>query len=251
MRTYFFSYVLCGILLHFTAFSQAPQNLDFDKSLLPVLRPPYSVADYFLLLPESLFDYEGKTKPFDTRTRRLILQSSTSDSARMNGVDFFLGALETYKTFMVINTPESDKGTSFSVAQWTYKPSPQKGKKVVTKPLIGWCKRRWTGQGSSSIVRFFTFENNTWQDITAKVFTPVKMTEFFQWSGLKKLPNLLPPVDYELARAEQAIIGRLDMQLLAKIPELQPIASGLQRNVQIRTVELRLRDSVFAVTNKY
>ncbi|TAD92882.1 MAG: hypothetical protein EAY75_01580, partial [Bacteroidetes bacterium] len=89
------------------------------------------------------------------------------------------------------------------------------------------------------------------QEVTAQVFTPLKMTEFFQWSGLKKLPNLQAPVDYELARSEQAIIGRLDMQLLAKMPELQPIASGLERHVQIRTVEIRLKDSIFAVTNKY
>ncbi len=250
--------LVCFFLLSFsrtTTTAQENQQLKFDgkfeTSLLKTLRPPYSVADYFLLLPESLFEYEGKMKPFDTKSRRLILQSGTSDSARMNGVDFFLGALETFKTFLVINTPESDKGTSFSVAQWTYKTLPPKAKKPIMKPLIGWCKRRWAGQGSTSEVRFFTFENAQWQEVTARVFAPVKMTEFFQWSGLKKLPNLKAPVDYELARSEQAIIGRLDMQLLARMPELQPIAGGLERNVQIRTVEMRLKDSVFAITNKY
>jgi hypothetical protein len=240
-----------GAFAQYSQKNQVDAPFKYDTSLLKILRPPYSVADYFLLLPESLFQYEGKTRPFDTKSRRLILQSGTSDSSRMNGVDFFLGALETYKTFLVINTPESDKGTSFSVAQWTYKPTPQQGKKPVSKPLIGWCKRRWTAQGSTSEVRFFIFEQNSWQDITTRVFTPVPMTEFFQWSGFKKLPNLKPPVDYELARSEQAIIGRLDMQLLAKMPELEPIRSGLERNTQIRTVEMRLKDSIFVVTNKY
>jgi hypothetical protein len=41
------------------------------------------------------------------------------------------------------------------------------------------------------------------------------------------------------------------MQLLAKMPELEPIRSGLERNTQIRTVEMRLKDSIFVVTNKY
>jgi hypothetical protein len=231
--------------------AQTSPNLAYDTSQLLLLKPPFSVADYFLLLPESLFTYEGKSKPFDAKTRKLILQSSTSDSARLNGVDFFLGALETEKTFMVINTPESDKGTSFSVALWTYKPTPPKGKKTVAKPLIGWCKRRWTGNGSRSEVRFFTFENKEWREITAKVFPQIKMTEFIQWSGLRGKPDLKPPLDLELARSEQAVIGRLDMQLLAIMPDLKPIAPGLERNVQIRTVELRLRDSVFVITNKY
>lgn len=227
-------------------------DTSFDTSLLKTLRPPYSVADYFLLLPESLFQYEGKTKLFDTKVRKLVLVSGLSDSARLNGVDFFLGALETYKTFMVINTPESDNGTSFSIAQWTYKTSGgKKGGKPVMKTLIGWSKRRWTVQGATSEVRFFIFENRQWQEVTTKVFSPLKMTDFFQWSGFRGKPEIKPPVDYELARSEQAIIGRLDMNILRQMPELAPIASGLQRNVQIRTIEMRLKDSVFVITNKY
>jgi hypothetical protein len=242
--------VLLAIML-FAPCSSFAQNFTFDTAQLKLLKLPFSVADYFLLLPESLFMYEGKKKSFDVNTRKLILLSSTSDSARLNGVDFFLGALETQKTFMVINTPESDKGTSFSVALWTYKPTPPKGKKVVVKPLIGWCKRRWTGNGSSSEVRFFTFENKEWREVTAKVFPKIKMTEFVQWSGLRAKPDLKPPLDLELARSEQAVIGRLDMQLLSQMPDLKPIALGLERNVQIRTVELRLKDSIFVITNKY
>lgn len=232
-------------------FSQSSPSLAYDTAQLLLLKPPFSVADYFLLMPESLFSYEGKIQPFDTKARKLVLLSGTSDSARLNGVDFFLGALETQKTFMVINTPESDRGTSFSVALWTYKPTPPKGKKAVAKPLIGWCKRRWTGNGSTSEVRFFTFENKIWQEITSKVFPKIKMTEFIQWSGLRSKPDLKPPLDLELARSEQAVIGRLDMQLLAQMPDLKPIVTGLERNVQIRTLELRLKDSVFVITNRY
>lgn len=101
-------------------------------------------------------------------------------------------------------------------------------------------------------VAFLTFENNQWQDVTAKVFPEIPMTTFFSWSGLKKYPRLKAPLDIELARAEQAITVHLDMLTLQQMPELKPIGgAGLEKTVNIRTLEVRLKDDVFVITNKY
>ena len=224
----------------------APPSLAYDASLLKTMKKPQTVADYFLLLPEGYFTQYGSTsstvRGFDTKMRRTILSATTSDSARMLGVELFTGALEIKNKYLIVNTPESSRGYSFSVALWTLKNK---------QTLVGFCRRRWQREGSGSEVAFLIFENNQWKDVTAQVFPEFPMTTFFNWSGLKKYPTLKAPVDIELARAEQAIIVRLDMLTLEQMPELKPIGTGLGKAVNIRTLELRLQNDIFSITNKY
>lgn len=224
-----------------------PASLNFDTDLLKIIKKPQTVVDYFLLLPEAYFTHYGATtssvKSFDTQTRRTILSSFSSDTSKMLGVELFTGALEIKNKYLIINTPESSEGYSFSVALWTLKNK---------KTLVGFCRRRWQREGVGTEIAFLTFENNTWRDVTAQVFPDIPLAAFFSWSGLKKYPHLKAPLDMELARAEQAIIVHLDMLTLQQMPELKPIgAGGLEKTVNIRTLELRLNNDAFTITNKY
>ena len=223
-----------------------PTSLSFDTDILKTIKKPQTVVDYFLLLPEAYFTHYGTTTSsvtsFDTRKRRAILSSSSSDTSKMLGVELFTGALEIKNKYLIINTPENSAGYSFSVALWTLKNK---------KTLVGFCRRLWKREGAGTEVAFLTFENNKWQDVTAQVFPDIPLTTFFTWSGLKKYPHLTAPLDMELARAEQAIIVHLDMLTLQQMPELKPIGSGLEKTVNIRTLELRLTNDIFTITNKY
>jgi hypothetical protein len=256
--------------------TSASVSLAFDTSLLNTMKQPQTVVDYFLLLPEALFDYKGKTAPFDTKVRQTVLGVTNGDSAKLMGYTMFAGAVEVKNKYLIVNTPDGADGYSFSVALWTLSgtvpasatattptPTPttattKRSKKAtvtaqLTAPqtLIGFCKRRWEQHATTSVVQFFTFNGKQWREVTASVFPTIQITEFFQWSQLKRYPALRPPLDIELARAEQAIIVHLDMRSLKRMPELQPIADGLDRNVQTRTLELRLKNGVFAISNKF
>lgn len=223
-----------------------PSSLSYDTELLKTIKKPQTVVDYFLLLPEAYFTHYGATtssvKSFGTKTRRTILSSFSSDTSKMLGVELFTGALEIKNKYLIINTPENSAGYSFSVALWTLKNK---------KTLVGFCRRRWQREGAGTEVAFLTFENNKWQDVTAQVFPDIPLTTFFSWSGLKKHPHLKAPLDIELARGEQAIIVHLDMLTLQQMPELKPIGAGLEKSVTIRTLELRLNNDIFMITNKY
>lgn len=224
-----------------------PASLNYDTKLLKTIKKPQTVVDYFLLLPEAYFTHYGATTSsvtsFDTRKRRTILSSFSSDTSKMLGVELFTGALEIKNKYLIVNTPESDKGYSFSVALWTMKNK---------KTLVGFSRRRWQRDGIGTEVAFLTFENNQWQDVTAQVFPDIPLTTFFSWSGLKKHLHLKAPLDIELARGEQAIIVHLDMLTLQQMPELKPIGvAGLEKSVTIRTLELRLNNDVFSIMNKY
>ncbi len=224
-----------------------PASLAIDALTAKAIPKPQTVVDYFLLLPEGYFTQYGSTsssvKHFDTKTRKTILTCFTSDTAAMRGVDLFTGALELKNKYLIINTPENSEGYSFSVALWTLKNK---------KTLVGFCRRRWQRNGAASEVAFLTFEQNRWTDVTTKVFPEIPMTTFFTWSGLKQYPNLKAPLDIELARSEQAITVHLDMLTLQQMPELKPIGTrGLEKTVPFRTLEMRLVNDVFMITNKY
>lgn len=223
-----------------------PASLSYDTELLKTIKKPQTVVDYFMLLPEAYFTHYGTTTSsvtsFDTRKRRTILSSFSSDTSKMLGVELFTGALEIKNKYLIINTPENSAGYSFSVALWTMKNK---------KTLVGFCRRLWKREGAGTEVAFLTFENNKWQDVTTQVFPDIPLTTFFTWSGLKKYPHLTAPLDMELARSEQAIIVHLDMLTLQQMPELKPIGSGLEKTVNIRTLELRLTNDIFTITNKY
>lgn len=224
-----------------------PQSLRIDPTLQKTIPRPQTVVDYFLLLPEGYFTQYGSTtssvKQFPTATRKTILTCFTSDTATMRGVELFTGALEIKNKYLIVNTPEGSQGYSFSVALWTLKNK---------KTLVGFCRRRWERNGAASEVAFLTYENSRWTDVTTKVFPEIPMTTFFTWSGLKQYPNLKAPIDMELARAEQAIIVHLDMLTLQQMPELKPIGTrGLEKTIPFRTLEMRLRDDAFTITNKY
>lgn len=224
-----------------------PQSLAVDVAILKAIPKPQTVVDYFLLLPEGYFTQYGSTtssvKQFPTATRKTILTCFTSDTATMRGVELFTGALEIKNKYLIVNTPEGSQGYSFSVALWTLKNK---------RTLVGFCRRRWERNGTASEVAFLTYENSRWTDVTTKVFPEIPMTTFFTWSGLKQYPNLKAPIDMELARAEQAIIVHLDMLTLQQMPELKPIGTrGLEKTIPFRTLEMRLRDDAFTITNKY
>jgi hypothetical protein len=225
----------------------APLSLRPDAAALKAVPQPRTAADYFLLLPEEYFTRfgsgESSVRTFPFETRRKVLTCFYSDSAKILGIPMFTGALEIKNGFLAVHTPEGADGFSFSVSLWKLKNG---------KTLVGFCRRRWERELVAGELAFLHFEKNTWKDATNEVFAEIPLKDFLAWKGLKRYPGLLAPVDAELPRAEQAIIMRLDIARLEKMPELQSIGAGLGKSVQIRTIEYRLgEDGKFVVSTKY
>ena len=224
-----------------------PSTLRPSAAALKAVPQPRTALDYFLLLPDEYFTRFGLAESgiaaFPLETRRKVLTCFYSDSAKILGIPMFTGALEIKNQYLVVHTPEGADGFSFAVSLWRLKNG---------KTLVGFCRRRWEREIVAGELAFLQLEKNTWKDVTNEVFAEIPLKAFLTWSGLKRHPNLLAPVDIELPRSEQMIIARLDMARLEKMPELKPIGAGLSKSVQIRTIELRLDASgVFVIANKY
>ena len=138
-------------------------DLSYDRSLLTEYKEPYDIEAYFRLLPKSVVPYD--------QNRRKALLKGPAKFLNQTGFDTIV-KIDRKNCFLSVCNEGGGGGDSVEVAYWILKDRSH---------LIAVNRTNWGMCCDTSILRFFTFKKQVWQEVTDKYLPPITLASFI-WS---------------------------------------------------------------------
>ena len=144
-------------------------TLTWDKFLLDSLQEPWSVIDYFLLLPYEALSSGGVN---DLEEKKLILNTVDNPVEPYGGGCFpNIDVLDERNGFLSFTCNGDGGGHNVQVVYWKRDGQPD---------LVGINTTTWGMCCDESEVLFFQFHEKKWEEITRKVFPEITYNHFLK-----------------------------------------------------------------------
>ncbi len=147
----------------------------------------YNITDYFLLLPDSIF--QNLEVPLDAKQRQIALKYKKVEDIWNNNGYWMIDTTDYRNGYMKISTTGDGAGTQIEI---TYFIKTDKSR-ITAVNII-----KWDMANTCSYLKFYTFKNNIWKDITDKVLPDINISYFIEnkykylFSGENKFLFKLP-----------------------------------------------------------
>lgn len=197
-----FSFLLICVSLF--SFAQETHNIQQE------IKPPYNIKDYFLLLPDSLL------KTSDTnvslKQRQLALKYKTLEDLWNHNAFWIIDTLDYRNAYIKLSSTGDGSGTYFEI---TYFIKKDKTREVAVNTTY------WDLTETYSSLKFYSFENNFWKDITKKVLPEINLSLFTDedLSGIINSNTTVSPILYVLPQKGKNIIAKIDIGTINNLLE--------------------------------
>ncbi len=153
MRILKSTFFICFILLNINLFSQSDVN-NIVK---------YNIKDYFLLFPDSLIGN------ISIEQRQLSLKYKTlNDLWKHNGL-WIIDTMDYRNGYLKLSSTGDGAGTEFEI---TYFIKKNKTREIAVNTIY------WDITTAYSEIKFYSYDNNKWKDITKKVLPEINLSLF-------------------------------------------------------------------------
>lgn len=205
------SIILFLILVSFSSFSQKTNDR----------KASYNIKDYFLLLPDSIF--KDVEIPLSLEQRQIALKYKTLEQIWNHKGYWKIDTIDYKNGFMKISTTGDGGG---SMVEITYFIKKDKSR------LIAVNISQWDIMGISSNVKFYTYKNKIWKDVTTDVLPKVKISDFTINEFVKYFDlNENNPLFYNLPQKGKNIIVRIDNGAVEKLFDSGKINDSLYKKI--------------------
>ena len=193
--------IIAGILLLCLSVFGFGQN---KKAVLNKIKPPYNIKEYYLLLPDSLLD------GLDFNQRMISLKYKNLDTLWKHKGYWLIDILDYKNGYLKLSSTGDGSGTEFEI---TYFIKKDKSREIAVNTIY------WDLAMISSSLKFYSFENNAWKDITKKVLPEIKLSLFTKEEFAKIITSqtTMSPVLYKLPQKGKNISAKIDISTIENL----------------------------------
>lgn len=202
------------------------------------IKPPYNIKDYFLLMPDSLLKiYEGNVS---LKQRQLALKYKTLEDLWKHGAYWIIDTLDYRNGYMKLSSTGDGEGTYFEICYFIKK---DKSREIAVNTT------HWDLAESSSEMKFYSFKNKKWTDITSEVLPVISLSDFLnsELAGIIKDNTEKFPVVFALPEKGKTILAKIDMGTIDMLLENNKIDEVEYRNIKTAAKPIKLiwKDGIF------
>ncbi len=168
------------------------------RTVLNKINPPYNIKDYYLLLPDSLLDGP------DFNQRMISLKYKNLDELWKHKGYWQIDTLDYRNGYLKLSSTGDGSGTEFEI---TYFIKKDKSREIAVNTIY------WDLAVTSSSLKFYSFKNNTWKDITKKILPEIRLSLFTNetFSKIITSHSTISPVIYKLPQKGKNITAKIDI----------------------------------------
>lgn len=166
------------------------------------INPPYNIKDYFLLLPDSLLKTFDKNVSLNQR--QLALKYKTLKDLWNHNAHWIIDTLDYKNGYMKLSSTGDGSGTYFEI---TYFIKKDKTREIAVNTAY------WDLAVTSSSLKFYSFKNDVWKDITKQVLPEINLSLFTneELSVIIKSNTTVSPILFVLPQKGKNIIAKIDI----------------------------------------
>ena len=199
---------------------------------------PYTIKDYFLLLPDTLLkSYETTVS---SEQRKLALTYKTIEELWNHKGFWQIDTLDYRNGYMRFSSTGDGGGTEFEI---TYFIKKNKTRAIAVNTIY------WDITTTYSVVKIYTFEKNTWEDITKKAFPEIKLSYFTTkaFSDIIESHTENFPVLFKLPQKGKTITGKIDIKIIDNLSDKNYIDKKEYINIKnsLRQIKLIWNNGIF------
>ena len=208
------------------------------KTVLNKIKPPYNIKEYYLLLPDSLLDGP------DFNQRMISLKYKNLDTLWKHKGYWLIDTLDYKNGYLKLSSTGDGSGTEFEI---TYFIKKDKSREIAVNTIY------WDLAMISSSLKFYSFKNNTWKDITKKVLPEIKLSFFTNEAFAKIITSqtTMSPVLYKLPQKGKNITAKIDISTIENLLDENTVDEDeyVQIKKSLKQILLIWNNGVFKLQN--
>jgi len=191
--------ILLSLIIVFSSIISFSQH---KNDSLQKTTPPYNIKDYYLLLPDSMLNTLDSNVSLNQRL--LALKYKTLEKLWNHKGFWIIDTLDFKNGYMKFSSTGDGGGIIFEI---TYFIKKDKTREIAVNKIY------WDLAVSYSVVNIYTFNNNTWKDITKHVLPVINTSDFLntEFSDIINKYSENNPVIYHLPEKGKTITVKIDI----------------------------------------
>jgi len=153
--------------------------INFSQNNIKVLddiKPPYNIKDYFLLLPDSIF--KNGEIALGLNQRLISLKYKTLEELWNHKGHWQIDTIDFGNGYIKFSSTGDGAGTYVEITYFIKKDKSR---------LIAVNLTNWDMMSTQSQLRFYTFSNNIWKDVTKTILPKISLSDFLEDKYVKTL----------------------------------------------------------------